>query len=162
MRTTLRLAVAGTREDHARIALTAVGAVLGALTLASIGCLLVPSSASLRQEVCASCATAALLAYLARRKYSVFGRALAYRPLAWIGTFSYSIYLLHDLFLAIAWYWIRDREPDFANHFNLQFFLFWSAVSALAVGGSFGFHVLFERPFMSGKRQKAEQRLAVV
>ena len=134
---------------------------LGAIAVACLA-LLLPHLSSPEQEACASLGCAGLLAFLSQEEGNAVRRALGWRPLAWIGTFSYSIYLLHDLILAIAWYWVRDRVPDFANRFNLQFVVFWSAVVVATVAASFGFHVLFERPFMSTKRRKAEQRLAVV
>jgi peptidoglycan/LPS O-acetylase OafA/YrhL len=123
---------------------------------------LLPHLSTLQQETCASLACAGLLAYLSRKEGNIVRRVLSWRPLAWLGTFSYSLYLLHDLFLATAWYWIRNRKPDFANHFDLQFVLFWTVVAVASVALSFGFHVLFERPFMSNQRKITEQRLAAV
>ena len=134
---------------------------LGTIGIAGLIYYLLPHRSWPQQQACASLACAGLLAFLAQDETNILRRMLGWRPLAWIGTFSYSIYLLHDLFLTVAWYWIGDRKPYLANQFNLHFLLFWSAVVLAAIAGSFGFHVLFERPFMSNKRQKTEQRLAV-
>ncbi|MGI4755634.1 MAG: acyltransferase family protein [Janthinobacterium lividum] len=133
---------------------------LGMIATGVLAWVLLPHASTPQQEAFASLGSAGLIAYLCSNPASPLRRALQWKPLAWVGTFSYSIYLLHDLFLAAAWYWIRDRRPDFAQRFSLLFALIMGATCVAAVVGSYGFHVLFERPFMSRKRQRAEQRLA--
>ncbi len=133
---------------------------LGIVLVAAAFCLLVPHLSTPQQELCASLASAGLLTYLAQQQRNPLRRLLGWRPLAWVGTFSYSIYLLHDLFLASAWYWMRNRDAKFGTRFDIRFFLFMSVMSVMAVAGSYGFHLVFERPYMSVKRQSTEQRLA--
>lgn len=133
---------------------------LSMMFVAGSFCMLAHHLSTPQQELCASVASAGLLTYLSQEQGNPLRRMLGWRPLAWVGTFSYSIYLLHDLFVASAWYWMRDRKATFGTRFDVQFMLFLSAVSVLAVAGSYGFHVVCERPFMSAKRQENERRLA--
>ncbi len=123
-------------------------------------CLLAPHLSTPMQEACASLASAGLLTHLAQEQGNPLRRMLGWRPVAWVGTFSYSIYLLHDLFVASGWYWMRNREAGFGTRLDVRFLFFTLVVGTMSVAGSYGFHVVFERPFMSAKRQKAEQRLA--
>jgi peptidoglycan/LPS O-acetylase OafA/YrhL len=77
--------------------------------------------------------------------------ALNWTPLVFVGTFSYSLYLLHAPLLEILWrYWIKPLKLS-----SLHSFILLSTVGLAAViAVSYLFFLLFERPFMrSGKRR---------
>ncbi len=133
---------------------------LGGMGLAIAAAVLLPHASQPQQEILAALGCASLLAYLYQSRSSPVRRALQWKPLAWTGTFSYSIYLLHGPFLFIAWYWVRNRRQSFGVRFDWAYVMVMVAASVLALAGSYGFHVAFERPFMGGKRQQAEQRMA--
>ena len=60
-----------------------------------------------------------------------------------IGIFSYSLYLVHAPLLAVFWFALRPLQlsPDVT-------FAILVLCSPLVVGLAYGFHRLFERPFM--------------
>ncbi len=105
--------------------------------------------------------TGLLMAFLTQHREHWGNRALGWKPLAWIGTFSYSIYLLHSfpqvlvhrLAFSASIKSLTESRPAM-----LALMVF--AVSPIAIAASYGFHLLFERPFMSKTREKAEERFA--
>ena len=135
---------------------------VGLVFLAVVGCFLVPHASIPERETFTSMAGAGMVALLCQSPRNLLRRVLEWKPLAWLGTFSYSIYLLHALVLGPVFYWIRDRQADFSTHLDATFLLAMSATCVLAVACSYGFHTLFERPFMSNKRKQTEQRLVAV
>ena len=71
--------------------------------------------------------------------------ALAWAPLAFVGTFSYSLYLLHAPLLEIIWvYFVRPLHLTALNSFAL----FSTVGLAAVVGVVYAFFLLFERPFI--------------
>jgi peptidoglycan/LPS O-acetylase OafA/YrhL len=118
-----------------------------------------PSHGSLSESLIAL-ATALLMAYCAQVPKSFGSRLLGWKPLAWIGTFSYSVYLVHSYveILCVRWiashglFWARITPAERAS--VLVF-----VISPLAVVLSYFFHRVFERPFMGAARQRAEARL---
>ena len=122
--------------------------------------MLTPQPSITEQEVCASLASAGLIAWCCRRPASAPRRLLEWKPLAWVGTFSYSMYLIHALAFPPVWIWARSRWPDFGERFDAPVIALTVATCMAAVGISYGFHVMFERPFISGKRRGTEHRLA--
>lgn len=80
---------------------------------------------------------------------------LAWRPLVLIGTFSYSVYLIHAPMLQIMWQYVLS--PAHVHPVPM----FWAlmgpgAVVTLAV--AYAFFRLFEEPFMRAGRRKASTR----
>lgn len=77
--------------------------------------------------------------------------SLSTRPLVWLGTFSYSFYLVHAPILQIVWLFL-------ARPLGLglgQTFAFLMSVGLLAtVMVAYGFFYCFERPFLSSARIK--------
>jgi peptidoglycan/LPS O-acetylase OafA/YrhL len=71
-------------------------------------------------------------------------RLLSFRPLVWIGTFSYSLYLVHTVLIHAAWLiWRRLTGAESTNMFALLLLTCPLIVLAARV-----FFTLFERPFM--------------
>lgn len=80
------------------------------------------------------------------RKTSNVARLFSYKPLVWLGTFSYSLYLIHAPLLQILWQYgtqplALDNETTFIALMTLGF--------AVVVLAAYGFFWLFERPFLS-------------
>jgi peptidoglycan/LPS O-acetylase OafA/YrhL len=88
--------------------------------------------------------------------------ALAWAPLVFVGTFSYSLYLLHAPLLEILWiYFVRPLKMSGLN----SFFLLSTAGLAVIIALSYLFFLLCERSFMRhGKRpmMKPEAQLRTV
>ena len=82
---------------------------------------------------------------------------LSWRPLVFIGTFSYSLYLIHLPILDIVRITV-DRLPFAAHHANLQLALIALIGLPLVLVGAYVFHLLFERPFMNPKALKSDLR----
>ncbi len=75
--------------------------------------------------------------------------ALEWRPLVWIGGFSYSIYLIHAPLIQVIWqYWLHPlRLSDTLTHLGLLLLGL-----PLIVAASWGFWYVCERPFLSSRR----------
>ncbi len=105
--------------------------------------------------------TSLLMAYLTQHPQHWGNRVFGWKPLAWIGTFSYSIYLVHSFFQVLTYRFVfaAGVSPFNRSHSALAMLLVF-VVSPVAIAVSYGFHVIFERPFMSHPRQVAEKRFA--
>lgn len=77
---------------------------------------------------------------------SLLTRLLSYRPLVWLGTFSYSLYLIHAPFLQILWQY--GTEPQKLDN-ESTFIALMSGGLLIIIGLAYGFFWLFERPFLS-------------
>jgi peptidoglycan/LPS O-acetylase OafA/YrhL len=86
--------------------------------------------------------------HLAADPNSRTARLLSHPWLVRIGIFSYSIYLVHAPLLHLSWFALRPLHlsDDFT------FFVLVLVCMPLIVLVSYGFHCLFERPFMQVKR----------
>ncbi len=80
-------------------------------------------------------------------------RLLAWRPLVWLGSFSFSLYLMHAPILAL--FYLLARRWGLGP-VELQLFILCVAVAA-AVAASWLFFLLFERPVLC---RRAGARLA--
>lgn len=92
--------------------------------------------------------SAAALIALCREPDGRAARLFAARPVAGLGRFAYSTYLVHAPVLQLFWLsWIAPRRLDDAAQFTLLL-----AVGVpLALAVSYGFFLLFERPFLGRK-----------
>ena len=77
---------------------------------------------------------------------------LSWKPLVWIGTFSYSIYLMHAPMIQIIWQYLL---LPFKSNDGLTFFLLAIPGTLLIVVMCYPFHLICERPFMNTKRSKS-------
>ena len=80
---------------------------------------------------------------------------LSWRPLVFVGTFSYSLYLIHLPILYVVRIAV-DRLPFAAHHANTQLALIAVIGLPLVMAGAYVFHLLFERPFMNPKSIKSD------
>ncbi len=82
-------------------------------------------------------------------------RILSWRPLVWIGGFSYSLYLLHQPFVNFYAHTARNH----AMPPNVATWIFLLVIAPTIVMMSYGFHLLIERPFMSSPAPKTERHM---
>ncbi len=102
--------------------------------------------------------TAACLTFATLRPESALSRGLSVKPLAWLGAFSYSFYLVHFPLQQVLWQLIAHP----AGWSRLTTFLFMSSVgTACIIGFAFAFFRMFERPFMTESKD-GKQKAALV
>jgi peptidoglycan/LPS O-acetylase OafA/YrhL len=94
----------------------------------------------------AGIATSCLLIRACCEPANPIGRLLALRPIVWVGTFSYSLYLIHAPLLQVIWqYMIHPLGLGSGATFGLLA----AAAGPLIIGIAYLFHVGCERPFMN-------------
>lgn len=85
-----------------------------------------------------------VLVIASRDKGSIVARVLSYGPIVFIGTFSYSIYLIHAPLLQIMWqYVLRSRLESVA-----MFGALLMPGGLVVLAASYAFFRVFEEPFM--------------
>ncbi|WP_183791442.1 acyltransferase family protein [Tunturiibacter gelidoferens] len=120
-----------------------------------------PGSSFVIADILVALSAAFLMAYLTQHRDHWGNKVLGAKPLAWIGTFSYSLYLVHSFPEVIVERWIlASKGGIFADSNRNAAILMIFVVSPIAIAASYGFHLVFERPFLTQKRKEAEQRLA--
>lgn len=103
-------------------------------------------------DVLAGLATASALIALCTKPQTRTARVLAVRPLAGLGLFAYSIYLVHAPVLQLVWLeWIAPLGLEDGT----DFLLLLAAGVPVALAVSYGFFLVFERPFL-GRPRRAE------
>jgi peptidoglycan/LPS O-acetylase OafA/YrhL len=83
--------------------------------------------------------------------------ALSVKPLVFVGTFSYSLYLIHAPLLQVLWQYVCEplgMSPE------QRFVLLMTLGLALILGASYLFFLMFEAPFMVSSKARAEARRA--
>ena len=88
--------------------------------------------------------SAAVVTYAAMNATSLVTRALAWKPLAFMGTFAYSIYLVHAPLLQCEWLIFRRSHIDDSLAFTIGC---WLGIP-IVVGLSYVFFWYCERPFL--------------
>lgn len=86
-------------------------------------------------------------------------RVFGWRPLVVIGTFSYSLYLIHAPLLQILWQYVM--QPLGLEHESMFIFLHTAGLAAVLLA-SYLFHLAFEAPFMRAPVRAQESRPATV
>jgi peptidoglycan/LPS O-acetylase OafA/YrhL len=110
-------------------------------------------------ESCLGLGIAFLMAYLTQVRSSIGNKILGWKPLAWIGTFSYSIYLVHSYIEIAPARWLNLHTNIWAAMTSAEQAAFFVVTFPAILLLSYAFHIVFERPFMGIKRQRAEDRL---
>ena len=120
--------------------------VLGAGVVAGFAVVRLGSGNGLAHDLATSVAAFGLL-LLASDPTSSIARTLSTPWLVKIGFFSYSLYLVHAPLLHLAWLAVKALQLSG----DATFVVLVALVVPLIVIASYGFHVLFERPFMVKK-----------
>jgi peptidoglycan/LPS O-acetylase OafA/YrhL len=103
-------------------------------------------------------AAMALLVHASRGRGSLATRVLSFKPLVFIGTFSYSVYLVHAPLLQILWQYVL-RPAGLGPGPMFVALMVPGACAILAF--SYGFFRLFEEPFMRKAAAPARSAKAV-
>lgn len=96
--------------------------------------------AHLLVAICGMCA----LIVCAQWPGNPLARLCAWRPIAWIGSFSYSLYLIHFPVQQLIW---QDLVRPLGMSKSATFAVMATAGTPLIVLFSWGFYLVFERPF---------------
>lgn len=98
-------------------------------------------------------AVAAMLIGVSNRGDGWVYRGLSWKPLARLGVFSYSLYLVHAPLLQVIW--LLLVEPfDLAQGAALT--IMWLVATPAITGLAYLFHIVAERPFMNAKSHREE------
>jgi peptidoglycan/LPS O-acetylase OafA/YrhL len=92
-----------------------------------------------------------------RSEHSLLGRMFSWRPLVVIGTFSYSVYLVHAPLLQILWQF--GLHPAGLGD-EAMFVVLLTAGLAAVLAGAYLFFRVFEQPFMRSARQRVAAAVA--
>jgi len=102
-------------------------------------------------DVLLGAAVICLVMHLSLREQSRAATALSAKPLATVGLFSYSLYLVHAPLLALAWkYVLQPLEISRGT----QLLLGWLVVVPVITAIAYGFYLVFERPFVGRKPKR--------
>ena len=95
--------------------------------------------------------SAILLVVLSKPGPSRLRNALSWRPLVFVGTFAYSIYLIHMPIAQVIWqYGFHPLHKGFLPTYFLMVFV----GLPIVVGASYLFFLAFERPFLNTKKRE--------
>ena len=138
------------RRPAAALAAVAAGLAVGIVALAAwVGDGVLKNPA---YDLAVAACTAAALANWGRAESSAGRRLLAARPLASVGTFSYSLYLTHAPVVQAVWE-VAVRPLHVTPAVGLIALYALTVPAAIAV--AFVFFLAFERPFMSARQRRA-------
>lgn len=98
-----------------------------------------------------------LLIVVSQSEKGALYRILGYKPLVFLGTFAYSIYLVHAPLLQVFWQYIF---VPLQNRPSQMFVALALVATPLIVGMSYASFLLCERPFLK-RKAKAAVPLAV-
>ena len=117
--------------------------VLALLLIATTGKVRHFSSGYLLDLLIALC-TLCFLVMLSLRQDNFAGKFLSQKPLTFLGSFAYSIYLVHSPLIQIIWQYVL-----YPLHFapTLAFLLLALGGVPVVLAGTYLFHLAFERPF---------------
>jgi peptidoglycan/LPS O-acetylase OafA/YrhL len=103
--------------------------------------------------------SAALLVTLSISPRSLLRNCVQWKPIVFVGTFSYSLYLIHAPLIQLIWQYAL--KPAHLGPVTV-FFLLLSVGSVIILGISYGFFILCERPFLIPARSSARADLPAV
>jgi peptidoglycan/LPS O-acetylase OafA/YrhL len=96
----------------------------------------------------------AFLVLTSRQPHAWHHRMLSFKPLVFVGTFAYSIYLIHAPLLQLLWQYAY--QPLVPHPLRMLLALVFPGVP-LIVLASYGFFRFFERPFLRGRHKAAQK-----
>lgn len=92
--------------------------------------------------------TMCLLIMISVKKKGWVYNALSYKPLAFLGTFAYSVYLIHAPLLQVLWQYVF---VDLQENKMGMFVVLCLAGIPLIIAASYLFFLICERPFLRRK-----------
>jgi peptidoglycan/LPS O-acetylase OafA/YrhL len=101
-------------------------------------------------DLAVGAAIAAFFVAAHRNERILPARLLALRPVVFLGTFSYSLYLIHAPLVDLAGALLVRAHAGPALSVAV-----WSALIVAVVGAAYGFYLVFERPFLSPALRRA-------
>lgn len=119
------------------------------VVMAAIACLLCHMRKEWHADYFVGLTTICLLVSIARPGTNGMRTLLSARPLAFVGTFAYSIYLIHAPLLQVVWQYALHPLHLGAI---VTFALLACVGGPLIVGGSYLFFLACERPFLTGRK----------
>lgn len=109
-------------------------------------------------DAVAGALTATMLILLSRQQPGIIAtrarRLLAWQPLVWLGTMTYSIYLLQWPLLRLCW-WLMYMPPLKSTSISFKALLFFGVALPVMGGLCYIFFMLFERPFLNKHKRHA-------
>lgn len=131
-----------------------VVAALGVVMWAALAAFEAPAFLSpvLDPNLAVGIATCGLLIAVAKKSEGKIGRALSWRPIARLGIFSYSLYLVHAPLLQV--FWLLVVEPLNLGQ-GVALAVIWAIAVPAIVGLAYLFHIVAERPFMNTRPAEA-------
>jgi peptidoglycan/LPS O-acetylase OafA/YrhL len=152
------------RGDHAeRLRRPLLAVALASLAI-FVGCALTQGSAWVVAhfffvDLIFGLAVACMLAVMYSGGIGPARRALGSRTGLWLGLFSYSIYLVHDPIVGVLHHYVVGpmNLPPLAS-----FGVFVAVGIPVVLGVCYGFHVLFEAPFLRRRNWSALRELAIL
>lgn len=94
---------------------------------------------------------ATLMIAAANTEIGWLNRALSWRPLVAVGTFAYSIYLIHAPLIQVIWQYLLF---PLQAHPLLRLMALFVLGTPLIVGVSYGFFLVCERPFLNTRKRE--------
>jgi peptidoglycan/LPS O-acetylase OafA/YrhL len=100
-------------------------------------------------DVLFGCWALTALVLIAGDKLPILKRILSFKPLVFVGTFAYSIYLIHAPLIQLIWQYVIN--PFHLSEVRSYYFMVLLG-TPLIILISYLFYILFERPFMNHKK----------
>ena len=110
-------------------------------------------------DIIVAIVTAAALVVAARQPRGLVHAFFSWRPLALIGTFSYSLYLIHAPLLQLFWQYLIQ---PYGLGDNSRFAVLLLAGGPLILGASYLFFRCFEQPFMQSPPRQLQPSATLV
>ncbi len=105
-------------------------------------------------DIATSFFAVAFIIYVAKEEGTLVRRALSQRHLVWVGTISYSLYLIHALIFRGIWRWtVLAGVPGSA----LKTLIVFVVGMPVAFACAWGCYKLFEEPFMRHRKRAVAQ-----
>ncbi len=134
-------------------ALAAIGGVIALVFIVQFHDGVTPDFGLWPGDVALGAAIALFFVAAHRDARIVPARLLSARPVVFLGTFSYSLYLIHAPLVDLVGILLKRAHAG-----PLASVLVWALVVIAVVALAYGFYRLFERPFMSASFRRAMQR----
>lgn len=150
------LALAAARREHIRQLLTTPSAAKLAIVLVAGSYLAALNGTGVAANLTIAAGAGLGIAFLWLRPGNVGSKMLGWRPLAWLGTLTYGIYLIHVLVINVVERVVAAAAPGLPSG------LIFAASYASSVAVAWGLHITIEKPLQQLGRKLARSGRQVV